>query len=243
MRTARWAVIIVIFYALVLALLLFPMLGAVVFPEEDTTVFERFMEALVASTFETRQDREFWTAYWFGIAILITAQALLLFVTVGAGSSRRPRPRQHVISSVLAASLAVGTLSAAGFWALLTGIFGDAPLDAGELVFLGSPIVFWFAWGAIFYVYRHRLSERTERLVAWLIRGSILELLIAVPAHVVARQRDDCCAPGVTLIGIGTGLAVMLMAFGPGVVFLYQRRIEDKRRRVNIPDNESQRHS
>jgi hypothetical protein len=55
-------------------------------------------------------------------------------------------------------------------------------------------------------------------------RSSILGLLVAVPAHVVARRRDDCCGGLGTIWGIASGLAVMLFSFGPGVFFLFSER-------------------
>ena len=64
-----------------------------------------------------------------------------------------------------------------------------------------------------------------DRLTRWLLRGSILELLVAVPSHVVSRSRGDCCAPMGTFWGIVTGLSVMLLAFGPGVYFLFVARM------------------
>ena len=65
------------------------------------------------------------------------------------------------------------------------------------------------------------LLKRTTR---WLLRGSILELIIAVPSHVIVRRRDDCCAPVGTFWGIATGISVMLLCFGPGVFFLFVER-------------------
>jgi hypothetical protein len=57
-----------------------------------------------------------------------------------------------------------------------------------------------------------------------MLRGSFLELLIAVPTHIVARSRDYCCAGAYTFIGIALGLAVMLLSFGPGVFLLFVDR-------------------
>lgn len=57
----------------------------------------------------------------------------------------------------------------------------------------------------------------------WL-KGSILELLVAVPTHVVARHRDYCCAGFLTFCGIVFGAAVMLLSSGPGVFFLFVER-------------------
>ena len=55
-------------------------------------------------------------------------------------------------------------------------------------------VVFWSIWAVIF----HRFAKTDEpdallkRATRWLLRGSILELLIAVPSHVIVRRRDNC---------------------------------------------------
>ena len=48
-----------------------------------------------------------------------------------------------------------------------------------------------------------------------IFQGSVLELMIAVPTHIVARYRDYCCAGAMTFIGLTMGSSVMLFAFGP----------------------------
>ena len=68
------------------------------------------------------------------------------------------------------------------------------------------------------------LTRSLKRATRWLLRGSILELLVAVPSHVIVRRRDDCCAPAGTFWGIATGISVMLLCFGPGVFFLFVER-------------------
>ena len=84
----------------------------------------------------------------------------------------------------------------------------------------------WLVWGFIFS--RFAKSDEPDSLVKrgtrWLLRGSILELLVAVPSHVIVRRRDDCCAPLGTFWGIATGISVMLLCFGPGVYFLFVER-------------------
>jgi hypothetical protein len=57
-----------------------------------------------------------------------------------------------------------------------------------------------------------------------MLRGSILELLVAVPTHIVARSRDYCCAGFMTFIGLSLGISVMLFSYGPAVFFLYVDR-------------------
>jgi hypothetical protein len=84
----------------------------------------------------------------------------------------------------------------------------------------------WLGWGFLFH--RHARNGPADglvgRLLAWVLRGSILEFLIAVPCHVVVRERNDCCAPAGTMMGLATGLALMLISFGPGVFFLFTAR-------------------
>ena len=59
-----------------------------------------------------------------------------------------------------------------------------------------------------------------------MFRGSVLELLIAVPAHIVMRRRHDCSAPAVNGYGIAAGISIMLLSFGPSVLLLFKKRME-----------------
>jgi len=94
--------------------------------------------------------------------------------------------------------------------------------------------IFWMLWAIVFLrgTRNDDPDSLSRRAVRWLLRGSILELLVAVPTHVVVRHRDDCCAPVATFWGIVCGLAVMLMSFGPGVFFLFVERA----RRLKPPE-------
>lgn len=102
---------------------------------------------------------------------------------------------------------------------------------------LGLVALFWLVWGLIFHHFAKADEPETlvQRTTRWLLRGSILELLVAVPSHIVTRQREDCCAPMFSFWGIVTGISVMLMSFGPGVLFLFVRRIRRKRPRDPAP--------
>jgi len=84
----------------------------------------------------------------------------------------------------------------------------------------------WLIWAIIFYFFvkTDDPNSLVKRCTRWLLRGSILELLVAVPSHIIVRNRDTCCAPFGTFWGITTGLSVMLMCFGPGVFFLFAER-------------------
>jgi hypothetical protein len=83
----------------------------------------------------------------------------------------------------------------------------------------------WVLWGIVFYLYFRNASE-SVRITSWLLKGSVLELLIVVPCHVIVRRRHDCSAPMATSFGIATGIAIMLLSFGPSVLFLYKKRLD-----------------
>ena len=94
-------------------------------------------------------------------------------------------------------------------------------------------LTLWAIWALVFSHFAHHRDAEglMQRLVRWLLRGSILEFLVAVPSHIVARHRNDCCAPIATFWGIVTGLSIMLLAFGPAVFFLFARRFRQLRPR------------
>ncbi len=114
-----------------------------------------------------------------------------------------------------------------GLIARMTGV--PLSVDRGwyELGSIGLLIgAVWLIWGGVFY--RFYKQEGAEGMIRrWmrnLFRGSVLELLVALPTHIAIRSRGECCAPMVSFMGIVTGLSVMLMCFGPGILFLYLER-------------------
>jgi hypothetical protein len=75
-------------------------------------------------------------------------------------------------------------------------------------------------------LYARKSTNAVTSAVSWLLKGSVLELLVAVPCHVIVRRRGDCSAPAATSFGIVTGIAVMLLSFGPSVLLLYKKRMD-----------------
>lgn len=224
----NWGIVITVFYALVVVCLLLPG-GLFLAGQLDSFDLAGSYGNFLA----------FWLT-WIWIAILVAGQALLLFLSVDT-SRKRLKPRQHVLVSVAAAALLFALLAYAAIWALVGGFTGDSifkepywsPID-GELKILGWLLALWLLWGLIFYVYSRGSPERVARIIDWLLKGSVLELLIAVPAHVVVRQRGDCSAPVLTGFGIVTGIAIMLLSFGPSILFLYKKRLERYNRRPPV---------
>lgn len=213
----NWGIVITAFYALVVLLLVVP--GVVLLSGDSTSWGDSFE---VYSSWLT----------WVWVVFLLGGQAVLLLVSVDS-SWRRLKPRQHILVSLGVVALLLGLLTFAAAWSLSAGVLGDKALEGPFEVIAGSQLKIlvwwlglWLLWGITFFLYTRRVPQRATRVVAWLLRGSVLELLIAVPCHVIVRHRDDCSAPVVTGFGIATGLAVMLLSFGPSVLFLYNRRMK-----------------
>ncbi len=109
--------------------------------------------------------------------------------------------------------------------------FPTGQADSGWSLIWGmltTLVLFWVVWVVIFrsFAKSDDPDSLLKRSTRWLLRGSILELLIAVPSHIFVRRRGDCCAPVGTFWGIVTGISVMLLCFGPGVFFLFVERFE-----------------
>jgi hypothetical protein len=100
------------------------------------------------------------------------------------------------------------------------------------VAFLATVGFIWLIWGVVFYRYSKRSADVADSAVSWLMKGSVLELLIAVPCHIIVRQREWCCAQYVGAYGIAAGIAIMLMAFGPSAMFLYKKKLDDYKNRT-----------
>ena len=192
-------------------------------------------EAGISKMLELYRVWQFWSL--FAIFILIQAGLLLIPVKIASDSYQ---PRRHVWVPIAATALAMSVALIGIIWSILVAIWGDEPLEIlyswVSLVFVG---VSWLIWSILFYRFYHDAEPRTltKRLTTWLIKGSILELLVAVPSHIIVRRRDDCCAPGFTFFGMATGITIMALAFGPGLFFLFCKRFEKMkpRSRRNAP--------
>ena len=212
----RWGVLITVFYFAAVLLLVIP--GFLLLDFKWRTLDEVFRNLL-------EMYREWWLWLWVGI--IVGGQALLLFLSVDT-AWRHAKPRQHVAVTAALTSFFAAVLTGSALFALEVGV------EKGGLFVAKMPSIWigaWILWGVIFYQYYRDSSNAVSTAVSWLLKGSVLELLIAVPAHIVVRQRGDCSAPAVTGFGIVTGIAIMLLCFGPGVLALYKKKLDAYARR------------
>lgn len=220
----RWGVVVSAVYALVVVGVLVP--GAVLISggSDSTLSWGRFLSDL-------RSSYMAWLL-WIPIMMVLAGQVLLLFLSVDT-SWRRLKPQRNIAVACGMAGGLTALLASSAIWSVGFAIGGNdiwKPLFDTEARTLEFVMVLWLLWGVVFYIYLRNSSEATTRIVSWLLRGSILELLIVVPCHIVVRRRHDCCAPIFTSFGIATGIAVMLLSFGPSVLLLYKRQLDAYRR-------------
>ena len=218
----RWALLVAALYLLILAALTVPFLLLTF--GSDLSGMSQFLQAL-------KLYGE--PVYWIWVIVMVVCQFALLAVPVRI-ASRRPVTRGSLWPTVLVSGLMMGILVMAAFFAFDEFIKGEnfGTWIAGTGI--GAGVVTWGIWAVIFS--RAARTEAPRDLVTrqcrLLFQGSILELMIAVPTHIVARYRDYCCAGFMTFIGLTMGISVMLFAFGPALFFLFAdrwRRLNPKR--------------
>jgi hypothetical protein len=220
----NWGILVTAFYALVVLLLL--SFGMVFLAENwwdlDPAYQSDIDELVIISLIPT--------------AFLVCGQVLLLFLSVDT-SWRRLKPQRHAKVTAGLVGIMVMILTVAICLAIATALWGDnfnIPIldeidqDGLQLVvFLTTIAIIWGIWGVVFYRFSKRSANVVDSAVSWLIKGSVLELLVAIPCHIIVRQREWCCAQYASAYGIAAGIAIMLMAFGPSVLLLYRRKLDE----------------
>ena len=214
----KWGIIITTFYTLMVVILIIP--GVIIFGFEGGS-----------SWIDTFDLYEHWLP-WVWVGILVAGQAVLLLVSVDT-SWKRLKPRQHIWVSIVTVALFFGILTFAAVWSLLAGVVGEEVFNDPYEMFVDTPVKIlgwwsglWLLWTIVFFLYTKQLPQWADKAANWLLKGSVLELLIAVSCHVIVRHREDCSAPVFTGFGIATGISVMLLSFGPSILFLFNKRMK-----------------
>lgn len=131
---------------------------------------------------------------------------------------------------IIAALISFGLLATI---AELLTIWPTEYFDDGRYawLFLGAMAFLWLFWAIIFgLLWRSQTHyTRVGRMAKWLVAGTTLEMLVAVPSHVlVGAQRDCYCVRG-TYTGVVFGLMAAMCLFGPAVVLLLARDMVRRR--------------
>jgi hypothetical protein len=182
---------------------------------------------------------------WIWIGGMVLAQAALLVIPVRI-ATRRPITKRSLLWPlligllmllILAAGMSLVAYETVHHLTSQSGTSGQGGLDtttAMVIAFVAVGVI-WLLWGFLFAYYCGGREPRVlmSRVTRFLVAGSVLELLVAVPAHVYARHKDDCCGGMYTVWGLAAGVSVMLFAFGPAIFVLFARRVQSLRPNVD----------
>jgi len=214
---AKWAIVTVVLYILIVAVLFAPLaLWAV-----DKACGESTSLGAVFEVFGAWQVR-------LTLALVLLAQLLMLIFPVRQYTDN-PAPQRAIWVPMLTTGILLLVLLTGITASIAAAIWGDDMDNVTYYIWVPVLIVgSWVIWAIIFYCFGRAsdLPAFAQRPTKWLVRGSIAELLVAVPCHVIVRHRNDCCAPGLTFFGMAAGIVVMAVAFGPSVLLLVNARLQ-----------------
>ena len=219
----RWSVVLSLFYLFALLIIWFPII-TLIFTGSIDLDYKNYDYSLILLLFIP--------------VILIFGPALLIFLSVDT-SQKRLRPKRNLRTSIIATGFLLALLVLGAISSFLVIFLGDGVFNLLFWLCIPIAVAFWITWGIIFYkrIQKAKLDQDHKWSAIWLRRGSVLELLIAVPSHIISRSRGDCCAPMVNGVGICVGISIMLLSFGPAILLLYKERIASKQaRKANLSD-------
>ena len=174
---------------------------------------------------------------WIFFAVVFICQLSLMFVPVRL-KKEKPVPRSYlwvpvVVSGLLFAIVITGALITLHELVYATKWAEDSKQDLFFMLeyFCFLLLLLWVVWTIVFWKMTANTSAKQFSMTSkkWLLHGSILNFLIAVPVHVYVRHKEYCCAGMWTFFSITMGISVMLIAFGPGVYVLYCNRVKAKK--------------
>jgi hypothetical protein len=149
-----------------------------------------------------------------------------------------PGRRAALAAGFIGMLLSVGMLATLmelpGWWVRLTTRGGIGTQQHFAVVWIVM-LLLWAGWTWVFSVYWRSLERYTalRRAFRWLLAGTVLELLVAVPAHawIVSSRQEDCYCELGTYTGVAFGCTAALWLFGPGAFLLFLR---ERRRRDSL---------
>ena len=159
--------------------------------------------------------------WWVWLPLFVCQLAILKGYVSRTGL--QPPTRRSKWPSILASGLIMaGLVQGAGLalWELCR-LQSYSPL----LLFSVGPAA-WLLWSLAYFRLGRKVtpSDLVSHQCRTLFKGSILELLIVVPAHIVTSHRAELFAGDLTFLGFAMGLVVMLFSFGPAVLLLCAAR-------------------
>jgi len=155
------------------------------------------------------------------IGVLISMQTVFFLLPIEFARQKRPS-KNKILLTVIFSGLAVAVLITSCGLA-----FAELIREAVIFfLFLIVGIGVWIVWACAFYKMLQKRDKKKRYILGGkiILSGCMLEILVAIPMHVIVRRRDECCGGIGTAIAIIFGISMMLLCFGPAVFMLYRER-------------------
>lgn len=172
-------------------------------------------------------------ALWIIAGVTVAAQALFIF---GAGTIHLCRPiKKRRLWMPVVIAIAMMTLLVLGMVAALNElVFGkggwvnlymELNNDEATQIFWCFFAFNWIVWGVLLWRFAQKRNRKSVigGLTTIIFSGSLVELLAAVPSHMIVSRRPGCLVGLATMTGIVAGIYVMLFSFGPAIALLFLR--------------------
>lgn len=133
--------------------------------------------------------------------------------------------KKRMLVPAIVAGTAFAVLTAGFLFGLMEVILANKNSPGfGILIMVLIPIS-WILWTVIFYL---RLKgtdpdSATGKLLKWVLLGSVIEMVVLLPMHIITSSRGYCFAGLATAVALMAGLSIALWTFGPGIFLLFVR--------------------
>jgi hypothetical protein len=165
----------------------------------------------------------FLIAQWF---FLCPRGSFRFGVSLEGPPSRRAAVAAGFIGMLLSVGLLATLMELPNWWLRLTAE-GDVNTPQHFFWMWIVMAILWIAWTVVFHSYWRGLDRYTalRKAFRWLLAGTVLELLVAAPAHalIVQKRGNDCYCERGTWTGVAFGCTAALWLFGPGTFLLFLR--------------------
>jgi len=156
--------------------------------------------------------------------VLIVACQAVFLLTAGTVNLCKPIRGWRLCFPLVCAAFMM-TMLVAGLWLAVGELLRWHKADWFVRAFWVAVAWNWVFWLVMFAIFISKSSryDAVRRLTTSIICGSLLELLVSIPAHLIVSRRGGCFAGMHTGLGIIAGILVLLWAFGPGIILLFLR--------------------
>lgn len=156
------------------------------------------------------------------LVVIAVTQAVFIFGSQAASPCCLIRRLQLAVPFVIAAFMTTVLVTA---WILPVVPLLNRPHFPGFWIIVG---MLWIGWGWAFIVTTRAegRSPLARKVVAGMLIGSLSQLMLSIPAHLIDSRESGNLAGLFTGLWVAAGVVVLYWALGAGALLLFLRRRE-----------------